>query len=171
VVLPILPPGRLPPLMGLMMLTYFLLVGVIDVEHRLILGPISQIGIALGLLIGIYLHNILYTLIGGLAGAGIMWLLYLAGRLFSQFLSKRQGVPIDDEALGFGDVYVAAIIGLILGWPGITAGLLGAILLGGVISGLYLLVMLIAKRYHSNTALPYAPFLLLAVVLLLYYPK
>jgi leader peptidase (prepilin peptidase) / N-methyltransferase len=166
-----LPPGRLPPEIGFVMLAYFILVAVIDIEHRLILGPISQFGVVLGLLIGIYLHNVLYTLIGGLAGAGIMWLLYLAGRLFSRYLSKRREEPIDEEALGFGDVYIAAIIGLILGWPGITAGLLGAILLGGLISGLYLLVMVIAKRYHSNTALPYAPFLLLAVVLLLYYPK
>ena len=37
----------------------------------------------------------------------------------------------EDVALGFGDVHLSGILGLLLGWPGITGGLFVAIILGG----------------------------------------
>lgn len=165
-----LPHERIPSTVSLFLLSYFILVCVIDIEHRLILGQISLVGVILGVSIGIFLHDIPMTLIGGAAGAGIMLGLYQMGRLFSHWVSQKRGESVDEEALGFGDVYIAAIIGLILGWPGITAGLFIAILGGGLVSGLYLLGMIIFKKYKPFTSLPYAPFLLLAAVVLIYRP-
>jgi len=43
-----------------------------------------------------------------------------------------------------------------------------AIVLGGLISGLYILVMVLRKRYQAFTAIPYAPFLVIAAVILIY---
>jgi prepilin signal peptidase PulO-like enzyme (type II secretory pathway) len=166
----IFPSARVPSIVSYFLLSYFILVAVIDIEHRLILGQISLAGVILGASVGILLHDPLTTLFGGIAGAGIMFTLYQMGRLFSIWVSRKREGPAAEEALGFGDVYIAAIIGLILGWPGITAGLFLAILVGGMVSGLSLLTMFILKKYQPFMALPYAPFLLLATTVLLFRP-
>jgi leader peptidase (prepilin peptidase)/N-methyltransferase len=77
-------------------------------------------------------------------------------------------MPTDEVALGFGDVNFAGILGLLLGWPGISAGLLFTVLAGGLISLLIILGMLITKKYKAFTAIPYAPFLILSAFYLLY---
>ena len=59
---------------SLILLIYFGIVVVIDLEHHLIMHPTSLIGSILGLIIGIQLHGILDTLLGGLAGFGMSWL-------------------------------------------------------------------------------------------------
>lgn len=162
--------GRLPPVFSFILLGYFLLVAVIDIEHRLVLGSLTMAGMIIGCFVGVFLHGLVSTLIGGVSGAMIMWILYQAGRLFSRWVAARQGSSIDEEALGFGDVYIAGIIGLVLGWPGITVGLLLAIITGGLVSGAFLLGMLISRKYRPFSALPYAPFLLAATILLIYRP-
>jgi leader peptidase (prepilin peptidase)/N-methyltransferase len=169
-ILELLPNNRIPTILSFCLLTYFILVAVIDIEHRLILGPISLVGVVLGAGMGVFLHGVTTTLFGGLAGGAIMFVLYQIGRLFSTWIARRKGLEQIEDALGFGDVYVGAIIGLVLGWPGITAGLFLAILIGGVVSGISMLTMLFAKNYQPFLALPYAPFLLLATVVLLYRP-
>ena len=164
------PHNRLPFLAAWILLLLFSLVTIIDLEHRLILGPVSLVGTMIGFAAGYLLHGWQITLAGGAAGAAIMLMIYWLGRLFSAWMVKRQDTPVDAEALGFGDVYVAGIIGLVLGWPGITAGLILGILMGGGVSGLILLIMLILRRYQPFLALPYAPFLLAAALFLLFRP-
>lgn len=141
-----------------------------DLEYRLILNPISLAGAIIGVCTGLYLHGWISTILGGVAGFGIMWVLFFLGELYLRFLSKKRGEVIEEVALGFGDVNLGGVLGLILGWPGITAGLLFAILIGGLVSGGYLLYTMINKRYRPNTAIPYAPFLILGAMLLLYRP-
>jgi leader peptidase (prepilin peptidase)/N-methyltransferase len=82
-------------------------------------------------------------------------------------MSKRRGETIED-ALGFGDVNLAGIVGLLLGWPLIIFGLLFAILVGGAFSLLLVAAMMIRRRYQAFMAIPYAPFLVLSVVYALY---
>ena len=163
-------PNRLGMWIGAGLLFYFGLVVIMDLEYRLILNPISLAGAVIGLCTGLYLHGWKTTLLGGVAGFGIMWVLFLLGELYLRFLSKKRGELIEEVALGFGDVNLGGVLGLILGWPGITAGLLFAILLGGLVSGGYILFTVVSKRYHPNTAIPYAPFLILGAMLLLYRP-
>ena len=153
---------------GLVWLIYFGLVVVIDVEHRLILHPVSLVGAVLGLIFGILNHGILPTIIGGAAGFGIMLVFYYLGELFVRLLAKKRGEEIDEVALGFGDVNLAGVIGLLLGWPGITAGLILAILIGGIVSGIFLAIQLFRKKYHAFQALPYGPFIVLSAILLLF---
>lgn len=164
------PPKGLNYWLGFILLIYLAVVFVIDVEHRLILHPVSYVGIVVGLIIGIILHGIQATLIGGAVGFGVMYLLYFMGVLFARRMARRQGETAIEEgdALGFGDVNLAGIVGLILGWPLISFGILAAILAGGVVSLLLILGMLLLKRYQAFAAIPYAPFLILGVVLLLF---
>jgi hypothetical protein len=153
---------------GWLLLTYFGVVVLIDIEHRLILHPVSLFGAALGTAYGIWLHGWQFTLIGGAAGFLIMLMLYWLGGKFAQWMARRRGQELDEVALGFGDVNLSGVLGLILGWPGITAGLFGAIMLGGLGSLLVLIVMLLSRRYQAFMAIPYAPFLIASAILLLY---
>ncbi len=85
-------------------------------------------------------------------------------------MAKRRNQEVED-ALGFGDVNLAGIVGLLLGWPEVVGGLLLAIIAGGVVSGLIMLVMAVLRKYKAMTAIPYAPFLILGAIIFLYIPK
>ncbi|MCK5316124.1 MAG: prepilin peptidase [Anaerolineales bacterium] len=164
------PPSNFNFTIGLILLIYFGIVTVIDLEYRLILHPVSLFGAALGLFIGIYLHGVKSTLLGGVVGFSVMFLLYYLGILFMRWLSRRRGeIAEDEEAIGFGDVNLSGVIGLLLGWPGIVAGLILTILLAGVVSFIYLLFQLISRRYQAFMAIPYGPFLVASAVILLYF--
>ena len=169
-ILKLLPVQRISWELGVITLAYFGLVAVIDFEHRVVLNPISITGAVLGLGIGWHLHGLPKTLLGGIAGYAIMLGLYYLGIVLSQLITKIRNQPVDEVALGFGDVNLGGVLGLYLGWPGITAGLLLAIILGGSFSLFIILYHLIIHKYQMFMAIPYAPFLLLGVALLLFRP-
>jgi len=163
-------PQHIPSfLINIVLLLYFGMVVVIDIEHRLILHHVSLVGVGIGIVIGFFLHGLASTIIGGLVGFLGMLLLYYFGILFSKGISRWRHEEIEEEALGFGDVNLSGVLGLILGWPGITLGIIGAILIGGMISFLYLIYLVITRRYHSFTAFPYGPCLIASAVILLYF--
>jgi leader peptidase (prepilin peptidase)/N-methyltransferase len=164
------PPHRLGFTLGLLVLTYLLLVTVIDLEHRLILRPLSLAGLILAALVGVYARGWQSTLLGGAAGFGIMFLFYLFGRLYTRWRTRRLDTADHEEALGSGDVTLGTILGLLLGWPGIGLGLLLGILAGGAGSLVVILWMLARRNYQALTAIPYAPFLILSAVVLLFGP-
>jgi leader peptidase (prepilin peptidase)/N-methyltransferase len=172
------PPQRLGFVLGLALLVYFGLVAVIDLEHRLILLPLSLAGVALGLAAGTWLQwqktgslgqAVALTLLGGAAGFAVMLLLYFLGGLFARWAARRKGEIIDEEALGFGDVHLGLILGLFLGWPAILIGLVTGIFFGGVAGFLYLIVLWIAGRHRWFAAIPYGPYLIAGAVFLLYF--
>jgi leader peptidase (prepilin peptidase) / N-methyltransferase len=165
------PPGRLGFWAGTGLLAFFFVIGVIDLEHHLIMHPVSIVGGVIGLLIGIWQKGLLTTLLGGAAGFGIMFALYYLGSLFGRLMSKIRHEEQIEEALGFGDVNLTGILGLMLGWPEIAGALIIAILLGGLVSGIFILSMTLAKKYKPLVAIPYAPFLLLGAMVFLYIPK
>lgn len=171
----IFPGQTLPFLLAFILLVYLAVVLVIDLEHRLILHPVSIVGSLLGLGIGIFLrgrqslgYGITSTLLGGAAGFGIMLVFYFIGELFVKRMAKKRGMSSDEVALGFGDVNLSGILGLLLGWKAIFACLFFAILAGGLISLLIILGMLVTKKYKAFTAIPYAPFLILSAIYFLF---
>jgi len=141
---------------------------VIDIEYRIVLKETSYFGLAFMLLYGILLHGLLPTIFGGAAGFAIMMGLYFLGILFNKVAGKIRKQEIDEVALGFGDVYVTTFLGFFAGWPNIIAVLLLAILASGIFSLLYILVKIIARRYHTFSAIPYTPFLILAAISIFY---
>jgi prepilin signal peptidase PulO-like enzyme (type II secretory pathway) len=165
----IAPPPRVEFWWGFGWLIYFIIVVVMDLEYRVVLHPVSIAGGLLGLGFGAWLHGFVNAIIGGIVGFGVMYGFYKLGELFIRWQSKRRGEEIDEIALGFGDVNIAAVIGLILGWPGIVLGLFIAILTGGVLSILYLLFMVVTRRLKAFSAIPYAPFLIFSTFILLYF--
>jgi leader peptidase (prepilin peptidase) / N-methyltransferase len=170
-------PQQLPFPLSLVLLLYFAVVIVIDLEHRLILAPTSLAGAALAVVLGWRLHGWLPTLIGGFAGFAIMAALYFLGTLVARARRRRlaaAGHPGDDEeALGGGDVILAAVLGLLLGWPLIWFGLLLGILVGGAI-GLVIVLTAIARGQYARQALtlfmPYGPAFVLSAFLIVFVP-
>jgi len=166
--------------LGLLLLTYLAVVFVIDLEHRAILHETSYFGAVLGLICGTYLWSVpqgktllqgfTTSLLGGIAGFVIMYGLYLLGELFARWLSRRRGEPVDEVALGFGDVNLTGVLGLVLGWPAILLGLFFAILASGIASLIIVVYSMSVKKYQAFMAIPYAPFLIFGAVLLLYRP-
>jgi leader peptidase (prepilin peptidase)/N-methyltransferase len=172
------PPSKLGYPLGFILILYFGTVFVIDMEHRLILHPTSLFGSLLGLLVGTLAHGIYPTLLGGLGGFVIMLVLYYVGVLFTRFRLRKleaSGQPTDDEeALGAGDVILTTIIGLMLGWPLIWFGILVAVLLGGAFSILFLLSLVLTRKYQKNALmifLPYGPYLIASAFWIMFFPK
>ena len=162
---------------GFVLLIYFAVIFVIDLEHRLILHPVSIFGALLGFGTGWLLHGLGSTLLGSLGGFGIMLIFYLFGTLFARIRARKMqaaGQETDDEeALGAGDVILAGVLGLILGWPLIWFGLLLGILLGGLITIPMLVIMLIARQYKKDAwmvFIPYGPFFLISATMIVYLP-
>lgn len=168
IVLWVLPPDRFGFWWILPYMIYIALVAIIDIEHRLILHVVSLAGAILVLPLGIAWNGWLSTLIGGLAGAAIMFALFYLGELFRRAVSRARGNAVIEEALGFGDVTLTAVLGLMLGWPKIAFDLVVAILLAGLVSGLYMLWMALRRNYQPYSAIPYGPFLLIGALILIY---
>jgi len=136
----------------------FLVIGVIDLEHQLILNKIVYPAIVVALIIDVFLPppgifdfslpwpwlGIVNGVIGG--AAGFVFLLIPA-------LIYKQG-------MGWGDVKMAGLIGLVTGSRLVLVALLMAVILGGLV-GVTLLLLKIKKR---KEAIPFGPFLSLATI-------
>jgi prepilin signal peptidase PulO-like enzyme (type II secretory pathway) len=175
--------------LGLIVLVYFGIVVIIDIEYRLILHQVSLVGVALMLVAGVlwraqefyhepglsfqafapWGYGLWTTLLGGAAGFGFMWVLYALGEVFIRIMARRRGQTVDDVALGFGDVNLAGVLGLLLGWPLIVVGLFFAILIGGFVSLVFIVVAVVVRRYHVFMALPYGPFLVTGAIFVIYF--
>jgi leader peptidase (prepilin peptidase)/N-methyltransferase len=163
------PSTRIDFWLSLPLLTYFGVVAVIDLEHRLILHVESAFGAALGLVTGVILRGWQATLLGGVAGLGLMAGMYLLGWAVAKGLGKLRGQVIEEEALGFGDVLLGGVLGLVLGWPGIALGVIYTIFIAGAGSLLILGAQLFRRRYEPFAPFAYGPYLLLATIVLLYF--
>lgn len=162
--------------LGMLVIIYFGIITVIDLEHRLILHPTSLAGAVLGLIVGTVIHSradglllgAAKSLLGGLFGFGVMFLLYQFGALVARYRARKMQAtgqaPDDEEALGGGDVYLAGVLGLMLGWPFIWDALLLGVLLGGLISFFFLVALVVRRRYSSEalmTFIPYGPYFII----------
>jgi leader peptidase (prepilin peptidase) / N-methyltransferase len=166
------PPEGIGYALGILILTFFGVVLVIDIEYRLILHPVSLAGALLGLITGLITKGIVPTLIGGAAGFAIMLVFYIIGAWFAKYRAKKMGNDDGEEALGFGDVMLAGVLGLMLGWPLIWFGLVLGILLGGVISLLIIIFLIISGKYKTMSFfIAYGPYLITGAILLIYFPS
>jgi len=169
--------------LGAIVLIYFGVITVIDLEHRLILHPTSIFGAVLGLTVGIYIHTkavgllggVSKTLLGGLIGFGVMFLLYQVGAFFARLRAKKlqaAGQADDEEeALGGGDLYLLGVLGLLVGSNAIWGVLLVGAVLGGLVAILLIIALLIRRRYVSDalmTFIPYGPYFIIVAFYVLF---
>ena len=142
---------------------YFLLIIVIDYEHRLILFVVTVPAAIVIAVVGSLApsRGPEKTLLGGLVGFLAVYGLYLMGGLFARLVQRIKKQPLEEVAFGFGDVVLAGVIGLAVGNPGIILALLLGVLAGGIFSLGFLLVMVLRRRYEAFMPIPYSPFLIL----------
>ena len=99
------------------------------------------------------------------------WARFLAARLRARRLQAAGQADDEEEALGGGDVYLAGVLGLMLGWPFIVNGLVIGVLLGGLVSFVLIVALLLRRRYMSDalmTFIPYGPYFIISAFYLLY---
>jgi len=148
---------------GFLILSIFLLITVIDIEHRLILHIVTGPSAILIGLLGVLdpERGLQKTLAGGVVGFGVVLGLYLLGGVFARFIAKMRGQVLDEVAFGFGDVMLAGVLGLSVGYPGILIALFLGILSAGEYSLVHIFFMLIRRKYKAFIPIPYGPFLIL----------
>lgn len=93
--------------------------------------------------------SIIYNLIGGF----VAWLFFFCLVFFSK-----------EKWMGWGDVYVGLIMGLILGWPSILFGLLLAFTIGSI----YSVGIILLKKGDMKSEVPFVPFLVLGTFLAIF---
>ena len=71
------------------------------------------------------------------------------------------------RAMGFGDVKLAAFMGLFLGWPNIFVALFAAFTLGGVVGT----ALILTKRKGMKSVVPFGPFLITGMFIALFWGK
>ncbi len=96
--------------------------------------------------------SMLSMLLGGLVGFGVFFLLCV--------------IPWrGQQAMGEGDVKLAAFIGLITGLPGVLMAIYLSWILGGVVA----IVLLLLRRVKINAYIPYGPSLVIPTLAILLY--
>lgn len=152
----------------ILLLKYFLVISalivvfVIDLEHFLILDSVVfssfSAAVVLNLVLDLVNHKTILSLhsnfIGGLAAAVFAALPFFLVWYFSA-----------GKWMGFGDVKLALLLGVFLGFPNIFVGLMLAILSGGFLS--IFLLTLTDKTLKSR--LPFGTFLSFGSILTLFY--
>lgn len=155
--------------LSLITLIYFGVIFVIDLEHKIINTSLLILGVPLGMLMGIAHNDLEFTLLGGVAGFLLTFLIYLLGFLFSKYMAKFKRTNMSSTAFGYGDVLLGGVLGLMVGWPEVFTSLFSAILSAGLFSGIFILFMLLRRQYIPGKVIPYAPFLVIGAVSVLYF--
>lgn len=129
----------------------FLVIFVIDLEHGLILNSVVYPGLVLAFVFSFFWPGfeefwpelgpgfVTSALIGGAIGFTLMLLPYLISR----------------GGMGYGDVKLAALVGMVTGLPLVLVALLVGILSGGLVA-IFLLIFRLRSR---KDPIPFGPFL------------
>ena len=158
----------------LIYMAFFVLIVVIDVEHKLILfsviipaGIVAVVDAALTQYTQ-YGPTLTNALIGGAAGFGISFVLYVGGFVFIYISGKLRGHSVDEIAFGYGDVMLFAFSGLILGPQPLIFAIYITVVAGAFGAFLYLLGRFLSRtRYSLFTPLPYGPYIVFGTVVML----
>jgi leader peptidase (prepilin peptidase) / N-methyltransferase len=133
----------------------------IDLEHTIIPDEISISGCVLAPILSFLVPSLHdqsarldafgLSILGGLVGAGGVWLVGVLGKL-----------AFRKEAMGFGDVKLMGMIGGLLGWKGVALTFLV-----GCVSGSILGLVLLAIT--KNRYIPFAPYLSLGAMVVVFF--
>lgn len=120
-----------------------IVVTFIDIEHYIIPDRLVMAGLAVGLVFMLLFPEPgwLSSLYGMLAAAGFLLLLFIVSR----------------GGMGGGDIKLALVLGLFLGWP---LSLLG-VFLACLIAGVFGMALILGRRKKPKDMIPFGPFLAL----------
>ncbi len=150
---------------------YLCVVFFMDLDHWIILDSVSLSGTAFGIVGAIFgparldanlfsntmVNNLASAVIGAVAGCLFFWTIQVLGTLF-----------LRQEAMGSGDVKLAALIGSFLGW---RLGML-AFLLSFVIGAIIAIVLIVVRGQKGRDPIPFGTFMSIAAMLVVFFgPK
>ncbi|HJX69276.1 MAG TPA: prepilin peptidase [Dehalococcoidia bacterium] len=149
---------RLSPELAVMLFyaCLFIVIFVIDLEQGLILNKVVYPGMVVALLLALYpwpwfsesiAMRVAYAVLGGAVGFAIFLLIALISR----------------GGMGWGDVKLAALIGLATGFPLVFL----AVIMGAILGGIVAVALMIAGKRKRREAIPFGPFLALATMVTL----
>lgn len=149
----------------------FFILMVIDLEHGLILNKVVYPSVAVALVISIFLppSKVVYPdgavalLLSSLPELGIVQAAIGGGIGFFLFLLI---VIISRGGMGWGDVKMAALIGIVTGYL-VFVALFLAVILGGLVA----VVLLMFKLKKRKEGIPFAPYLSLGAMITLLFGK
>ena len=127
-----------------------IVIAIIDLNHQLILNKIVFPAAVVALIVNFFvpdlfsMHNLLFGLLGGAFGFVFLGL----AAIFSLVIFKKEG-------MGMGDIKMAAMIGLMVGFPNVIVALFGGILLGGLTA----IFLVIFKKKSRKDIIPFGDFL------------
>jgi leader peptidase (prepilin peptidase)/N-methyltransferase len=139
---------------ALFYISLFMVFLVIDLEHGLILNRIVYPALALALLLSIFFTiflpqvGIVPDIARAAIGGGIGFVVFLLIVIVSR------------GGMGFGDVKLAALIGLATGFPLVIL----ALIMGMILGGLAAVILLGFKIKKRKEAMPFGPFLAVAAI-------
>jgi prepilin signal peptidase PulO-like enzyme (type II secretory pathway) len=134
----------------------FIIIFVIDLEQGLILNKVVYPSMVVALLLALYpwpwltqsiVMRVAYAALGGGIGFAIFLLIAIVSR----------------GGMGWGDVKLAALIGLATGFPLVFL----AIIMGAILGGIVAVALMIVKRKKFKETIPFGPFLTLAAMVTL----
>ncbi len=129
----------------------------VDLEFRIIPDKITLPGIVAGLVAAIFVSppGIVNALIGFLVGGGAL----LALAYLGEWLFKK-------EAMGGGDIKMAAMLGVFVGWQKVLLIFMGGAVIGMIVSIVW---MLVSKKVRAERIIPFGPFLAMASFVIVAY--
>ena len=121
----------------------------IDVEHQILADEITLPLLWLGLIANYYQLFCPFeqAFFGAIFGYLVLWSVYWIFKL----LTKKEG-------MGYGDFKLLAMIGAWLGWKVLPIVILFSSLLGAIVG----IVLILIKKHHRSSPIPFGPFLALA---------
>lgn len=145
-------------LVSLFFCSVLIVITFIDFEHQLILNKVTYPVIISGFLISLVPGGIPFydSILGFLIGGGFIYsMVVISPLIFGQ------------EGMGGGDVKLAALIGVFLGWQDVLLTLILASLSGGLIGVILILLKLKKRRDY----IPFGPYLCLGALVALFFGK
>ena len=135
----------------------FTIIFVVDLEHGLILNRVVYPGMAVALLLALFLPQpwLARWVVPGVANAAI------GGAI--GFIMFFLIAIISRGGMGWGDVKLAALIGLATGFPLVLIALIIGAILGGVVA----VALVVGKRKKRKETIAFGPFLSLAAMVTL----
>jgi prepilin signal peptidase PulO-like enzyme (type II secretory pathway) len=149
--------SRLEGFYSLVVLIYWLLLGAVflmivisDLKYQII--PDSGVVMAIVLILARKYFDYFYT---GYLDFSFIPASFLAALFFYGIILITRG-----KGMGFGDVKLAFVLGLLLGWPGTLVAVYFSFIIGGVIA----IGLLLTGKKKMKQAIAFGPFLIVGAV-------
>ena len=128
------------------LMSVFIVVTFIDLEHKIIPDGITIPGIALGLLLGplVFKISFINSLLGVVVGGGLFFLIAVVSR----------------GGMGGGDIKLIAMMGGFIGWKAVLL----TIFMGSAFGATVGIGLMVFKGMHRKTPIPFGPFLVAGAV-------